>query len=122
MSRSGFSCIIPFYNEGQKFLEVLATLDQIPEIQQLICVDDGSANNTAALITQRFPEVQIIPLLRNEGKAAAVRKGLAVVREENILLMDADLECLQGEEVGRALRKFQEGFWDCLILPTYQPA
>lgn len=100
------SCIIPIYNEGSAVLAVLRTLLQVPEIAEIICVDDGSTDNGAALIEKYFPLVVLIRLTENEGKAAAVARGLALATQDVVLLMDADLSRLKAAEISHAIRRF----------------
>jgi GT2 family glycosyltransferase len=60
--------------------EVLATLDrlrQLPERPPLIVVDNGSTDGTAARITGRFPDVDVVRLTSNAG---AVARNIAVQR------------------------------------------
>lgn len=110
------SCLIPFYNEGDRVLQVLQVVTQIKSIAQIICIDDGSTDNTADLIAANWPEVQIVKLPENQGKAAAIREGLKAAKNENILLMDADLQSINKQEVERAIQAITQHNLDMLIL------
>jgi glycosyltransferase involved in cell wall biosynthesis len=110
------SCIIPFYNEGSRILRVLEVITQIKAISQIICIDDGSTDDTAQLIQQYWPTVELVQLSSNQGKAAAIRKGVTLARNENILLMDADLQSIDKNEVERALEAISQQNLDMLIL------
>src|SRR5699024_6021987 len=102
------SCIIPFFNEGERIFSVLRMLKQIPEIAQIICIDDGSKDNTAFAIKEMWQELTVISLPVNEGKSAAIKHGLAVAKTEYILLMDADLQFLNVQEIKQAILTIQE--------------
>ncbi len=73
--------VVPTYNEGSRFDPApwLAFLDTDPDAH-LYFVNDGSADNTAALldaVRARHPDrVRIWPLAANVGKAEAVRTGM----------------------------------------------
>jgi glycosyltransferase involved in cell wall biosynthesis len=110
------TCIIPFYNEEYRILEVLEVVTQIKYITQIICIDDGSEDNTADLIRDYFPTVELIQLPQNAGKAAAIQRGLQIARHENILLMDADLQSIDKAEVESAIRAITRYNLDMLIL------
>lgn len=106
LNRDHFSCLIPFYNEGRALLNVLSVLRNVNLIDQLICVDDGSINNLSASIIKAFPEVQLIKLSENRGKAEAVKVGLTHVKNDFVLLMDADLENVESTEISQGLNCF----------------
>lgn len=110
------SCIIPFYNEGFRVFQVLEVVTQIKSISQVICVDDGSSDNTSELIKQYWPTVELIILPENKGKAEAIRHGVQKAQNENILLMDADLQSINKEEVERAIDAIAHQNLDMLIL------
>lgn len=101
------TCIIPFYNEGKRILPVLKELTQIKEIHEIICVDDGSTDNTADLVKENYPNVKLISILKNSGKTEAISTGLKQAKDENILLIDADLRNLVGDEIKNAVIKMQ---------------
>ncbi len=81
--------LLPAYNEAAALptvlADVFATLDENYEV---IVVDDGSTDNTAAA-AQAFP-CRVIRHTENRGKGAAIRTGLAQARGDNIVVMDAD--------------------------------
>jgi glycosyltransferase involved in cell wall biosynthesis len=110
------TCIIPFYNEGYRVLQVLETVTQIESIAQVVCIDDGSTDNTAELIRENWPNVDLVVLPQNEGKAAAIRYGLQKAKYENILLMDADLQSINKAEVEKAIQAIARHNLDMLIL------
>ena len=110
------TCIIPFYNEEYRVFQVLEVVTQIKNITQIICVDDGSDDDTADIIQDYWPTVELIRLPYNQGKAAAIRHGLQVAKHENILLMDADLRDIDKTEVERAIQAITLHNLDMLIL------
>lgn len=87
------SVVIPAYNEERRLPRTLdaicAYLREQPFSSEVIVVDDGSDDATAALAEAK-PGVQ---LLRRDhrGKGFAVRAGALAARGEYVLLCDADL-------------------------------
>jgi glycosyltransferase involved in cell wall biosynthesis len=100
-----FTVVIPCFNEETRIGETLrVTLDYLganaPE-SELIVVNDGSTDATAAIARNVFSEAKIATRLLenfpNRGKGAAVRSGLLAAREPIGLFFDADLSTPLGE-------------------------
>ena len=96
--RPFLSIVVPAFNEqaviGRFIDSVRAEVDRQGFSWEAIVVDDGSADDTAALVAAR-PEV-VDGLLRvmtvtHAGKGAAVREGFLAARGEWVLMADADL-------------------------------
>ena len=94
-----FSLVIPCFNEAARIGTTLGVaLDYLavnaPE-SELIVVNDGSTDATAAIAREMFSQAKIaVRLLENfpnRGKGAAVRSGLLAAREPIGLFSDADL-------------------------------
>jgi glycosyltransferase involved in cell wall biosynthesis len=80
--------VIPAYNESASIGRVLASVGaQLPEAELLV-VDDGSADDTAALAAAAGATVVRQPY--NKGNGAAVKAGIRAASGEVILLLDAD--------------------------------
>lgn len=111
------SCLIPFFNEGERLFSVLKFVTKIPEISQVICIDDGSSDNISSEIEDRWPTVDLICLQKNEGKSSAIRHGLQAAKYDYVLLMDADLQFLNFCEIENAIQTvYDQNFIDMLIL------
>jgi dolichyl-phosphate beta-glucosyltransferase len=91
------SLVIPAYNEASRIQETIATaatwLCQQPYRTELIVVDDGSSDETAALAEEALASFPAGYLVRapHGGKAAAVRAGMLSSTMEQIAFSDADL-------------------------------
>ena len=91
------SVIIPAYNESERILPYLAEitgyLGRRGTPYEVLVVDDGSHDGTAALVEQlrmKEPAVRLLRLAQNAGKGCAVRTGMQVARGEFQLMADAD--------------------------------
>ncbi|MBN8223158.1 MAG: bifunctional glycosyltransferase family 2/GtrA family protein [Spirochaetes bacterium] len=88
------SCVIPAYNEAQRLPEYLPLIERYFRKRRLkheiIVVDDGSRDNTHAIISGKFKNVRALKLYQNFGKGAAVREGVMAARGRLVLIADAD--------------------------------
>jgi dolichyl-phosphate beta-glucosyltransferase len=109
------SVVIPAYNEQARItLTLTRTLDYLAArhpASEVIVVDDGSRDETAAMVeemAEREPRLVLHRLPRNMGKGAAVRLGMLAAKGKHVLFMDADL-ATPIEEVDKLLRYARQG-------------
>lgn len=83
--------IIPAYNAAQFLPEAVNSIRQqsFQPSLEIILVDDGSTDETAALVPQLGADVRYI-FQKNRGPAAARNRGIAAARGEIIGFLDAD--------------------------------
>lgn len=109
------SCVVPFYNELERLPGVLKVLLEVKNLDEIVCVDDGSEDGAYEKVKAEFPEVRFFRLLKNQGKSAAVREGVRKAKFANIMLFDADLQNLDFEEVERGIEIYRRKNLDMLI-------
>ena len=91
------SLIIPAYNEGavieNTVREALRELPSLGEDWELIVVDDGSCDSTAAIAEKAGAghPVRVVRYEKNRGKGCAVKTGVFEARGELLFCTDADL-------------------------------
>jgi glycosyltransferase involved in cell wall biosynthesis len=97
-NRARISCIICAFNEAPRIAAVLAVAVSHPLLHEVIVVDDGSTDDTAAVV-KGFPSVKLISSPINRGKSFAMASGVAAAQSELLMLLDADLRGLSAEHI-----------------------
>jgi undecaprenyl-phosphate 4-deoxy-4-formamido-L-arabinose transferase len=110
------SVVIPVYNEEQGlaalFARLYPALDGLRIPYEIIFVNDGSRDRSAAILREQFqqrPDVTRVILFNgNFGQHMAIMAGFERVRGLRIVTLDADLQN-PPEEIGRLIAKMDEG-------------
>ncbi|WP_163507033.1 dolichyl-phosphate beta-glucosyltransferase [Fodinicola acaciae] len=108
--------VIPVYNEHERLGATLAAvrqhLDASGESWELLVCDDGSTDETAALVrpvAAADPRVRLLRSIVNRGKGHAVRRGVAASHGRRVAYCDADLATPIGE-LARLRDRLDRGF------------
>src|SRR5450755_3156792 len=98
MAHPQLSIVIPAYNESAR---IEATLERVMSCiaergwdAEVLVVDDGSVDNTAAIVERWMsenPRLHMVKNLGNRGKGYSVRNGLLQVSGDVVMFTDADL-------------------------------
>lgn len=92
------SCILPAWNEAARIGAVLSVATGHPALAEVIVVDDGSTDETAA-IAQGFAGVRLIRQPANAGKTRAMVAGIMAASGSHLLFLDSDLQGLTGADI-----------------------
>ncbi len=97
LSQPHLSVVIPAFNEQDRLPTSLERIDAYLRTQgidgEILVVDDGSTDRTAALAGKFLKDRRgrVISLEENRGKGAAVRRGVFESQGRWVLMTDADL-------------------------------
>jgi glycosyltransferase involved in cell wall biosynthesis len=91
------SVIIPVFNEAATIAEIIERVRKAPIDAQIevIIVDDFSTDGTRELLSRYAADsedLRVVLQERNQGKGAAIRRGIEHVTGELVIIQDADLE------------------------------
>lgn len=122
------SVVVPAFNEedsiGPTLDELAAYLDSSGLSHEIVVVDDGSTDGTARAVAgrrARAASIRLIALESNQGKGAAVRRGVFEARGVVIAFLDADLP-YELQNLGNAIALVHSGATEIAIgardLPT----
>lgn len=115
MNHPRYSIVIPAYNETARIEGALSSVSGCIRARgwdaEVLVVDDGSIDDTAALVERwalRHPEVRLIQNGHNRGKGYSVRNGMLRAAGEIVMFTDADLSS-PIEEAERLFAAIGEG-------------
>lgn len=117
MSRPELSVVIPIYNEEAGlpalFARLYPALDALDTSYEIIFVNDGSRDRSAAILREQFqarPDVtRVILFAANFGQHMAIMAGFEQCRGEIVVTLDADLQN-PPEEIGKLVARMREGY------------
>ena len=117
MAAPKVSVVIPVYNEEAVlpalFARLYPALDALGESYEVIFVNDGSSDRSAALLRGQFElrsdVTRVILFNGNFGQHLAIMAGFEASRGERVVTLDADLQN-PPEEIAKLLAKMDEGY------------
>jgi glycosyltransferase involved in cell wall biosynthesis len=108
--------VVPLYNEidnvDPMVSELLEVLDEMPQLAEVILVDDGSVDGTAQRALhwhEADARVRVIQFRRNFGQTAAISAGFRHARGDAVVIMDGDLQN-DPHDLPRLIAKMEEGY------------
>ncbi|MBU2581837.1 MAG: glycosyltransferase family 2 protein [Alphaproteobacteria bacterium] len=122
--RPVISVVIPMHNEQevmhQLFGRLIPVMTEIAEPFEIVCVDDGSRDDTwrmLRLISVDEPRIRPLRLSRNFGKEIAMTAGLDAAQGEAVVFIDADLQD-PPELIGEFVKLWRQGYQNVYGLRT----
>jgi len=99
MQKVRYSVVVPVYNEEAVIMEscrrIRATMAALGEPFEIIAVNDGSRDQTAALLKElcrQDPAIKLISFSRNFGHQTAITAGMDHASGDAVIIIDADLQ------------------------------
>jgi glycosyltransferase involved in cell wall biosynthesis len=103
----GTSVVIPAKNESRSIPALIEQLLALPDLEEIIVVDDGSTDGTGDIADKLGVKVVRHPY--SKGNGAAIKSGARVATGDVILFMDADGQHAP-DDIPRLLQKLDQGF------------
>ncbi|AVM76410.1 glycosyltransferase family 2 protein [Magnetospirillum gryphiswaldense] len=110
------SLVVPMFNEAGNLDRLFDRLAQVMadlgESYEIVCVDDGSRDDTAVRALEhrrRDPRIKVVELSRNFGKELALTAGLRHTSGQAVVMIDADLQH-PPEVIKDMMREWRQGF------------
>lgn len=100
------SLIIPAHDEEKHIKTVIDAAKKVKEIDEIVVVDDGSADNTS--LAARRAGARVLFLDENKGKGHALRVGSEKAKGEILVFLDADLINITPNKIRRIIEPFKE--------------
>jgi glycosyltransferase involved in cell wall biosynthesis len=94
MERS-VSVVVPAYNEESTLIGVVQRLVALPQVAEVVIVDDCSSDGTGRIADELaclYAQVRVIHHPANRGKTEALKTGFAITTGDVVIVQDADLE------------------------------
>ena len=114
-ARAKLSVVVPFLDEALSlpllYERLCSVLEKEPESFELLLVDDGSTDGSAAWAAARAaqdPRLKLLRLSRTFGHQLAITAGMDHADGDAVVIMDADLQD-PPEVVPELLRRWREG-------------
>lgn len=94
-AQNSLSVVIPVYNEVETIANVIEALLKLPELLEIVVVNDGSQDGTDKVLDQlaeQYPPLKVVHHPLNRGKTAALKTGFRLTEGAIVIVQDADLE------------------------------
>lgn len=114
--KAKYSIVVPVYNEEQTipifYKAITKTMRELDEPYEVIFVNDGSKDKTAAIVKKLAEidkSIKLISFSRNFGQQAAIFCGFSYAVGDAVVCMDVDLQD-PVEVVPQMIAKWKEGY------------
>lgn len=110
------SFVIPAYNESESLPTLIQQICDVVEklhlVYEILVINDGSTDNTNVVCAEligKHPQMQMIEMLGNTGKAHALQVGFQEAKGDIVIMMDADLQD-DPNEIPRFIAEIEKGY------------
>jgi glycosyltransferase involved in cell wall biosynthesis len=105
------SVVVPAFNEEATLSEIVERLLAVPEVEEIVIVDDCSTDGTQVIalrLAAENPKIKVVRHPVNAGKTEALKTGFALTTGQIVIVQDADLE-YDPAEIGDVIGPILEG-------------
>lgn len=119
------SIIVPCYNEAENiymFLDELIKVEVSPYRKEIIIVNDGSEDGSAAMLQEQcnhIADFNVLHFPRNFGQQQALMAGINHARGEILVTIDMDLQ-QPPSLIPEMIAKYEQGYQVVHAIPEYQ--
>jgi glycosyltransferase involved in cell wall biosynthesis len=95
MQERCLSVVVPVYNEEHTLATIVEKLLALPQLLEIVIVDDCSTDRTSEILgglSAQHREIQAVRHDKNRGKTEALKTGFRLTRGDVVIVQDADLE------------------------------
>ena len=95
MHEKCLSVVVPVYNEEDTLATIVQRLLELPQLLEIVIVDDCSEDRTPQILKQlsaEYPQIKAARHEKNQGKTEALKTGFRLTSGDIVIVQDADLE------------------------------
>jgi glycosyltransferase involved in cell wall biosynthesis len=123
MHEKCLSVVVPVYNEEDTLATIVEKLLRLPQLLEIVIVDDCSTDKTPEILRQELSEnhkeIHAVRHERNSGKTEALKTGFRLTQGDIVIVQDADLEyapeeipsVIAPDSWGRRMSSSVPAFW-----------
>jgi len=117
MKEKCLSVVIPAYNEEHTLSQIVDRVAKVPQLLELVIVDDCSSDNTPEVLRNlcaKYPFIRTVRHAKNRGKTEALKTGFRLTEGEIVIVQDADLE-YDPSEIPEVIAPIEAGHADVVF-------
>jgi glycosyltransferase involved in cell wall biosynthesis len=117
MQERCLSVVVPVYNEEATLATIVERLLQLPQLKEIVIVDDCSTDRTGSILRElsmRHEQIRTARHAKNSGKTEALKTGFQLTTGDVVIVQDADLE-YDPQEIPGVIAPIVEGNADVVF-------
>jgi glycosyltransferase involved in cell wall biosynthesis len=117
MHEKCLSVVVPVYNEEDTLATIVDKLLRLPQLLEIVIVDDCSTDKTPEILrrlSENHKEIHAVRHEKNSGKTEALKTGFRLTQGDIVIVQDADLEYAP-EEIPSVIAPILDGHADVVF-------
>jgi glycosyltransferase involved in cell wall biosynthesis len=117
MQERCLSVVVPVYNEEDTLATIVDKLLTLPQLLEIVIVDDCSTDKTSEILLrlcEKHKEIRAVRHEKNSGKTEALKTGFRLTQGDVVIVQDADLEYAP-EEIPSVIAPILDGHADVVF-------